>query len=253
MAVIPLLSAAGVGLRRGRASILQDISFELNGGELVMLAGPNGAGKSTLLHILAGQLMPEQGTLQLDGQDCRGFGPRHWAQQITLLPQLSSMSFPLSVQEVVELGGLAHSRSVVALRQQVQAALADWDITALATRDVRLLSGGEQQRCQLARSWVQVQQPQSRLWLLDEPLSALDLRHQQQCMQHIRQLTGAGRTVVMVMHDLNLARRFADRVLLLSAGRLVADGVARDVLTPEQVSETYRVDTVLEGDYLYWQ
>ena len=249
----PLLSACGLGLSRAGAAIVDDISFDLPAGQLVMLVGPNGAGKSTLLHLLAGQLQASHGELTLAGNSTRTFARRDWAQQVTLVPQLTAMGFPLTVEEVVELGGLAHASSVVALRTQVQQALDAWDIRYLAGRDVRLLSGGEQQRCQLARSWVQMQQAGSCLWFLDEPLSALDLRHQQQCMQHIQTLTAGGKTVVMVEHDLNLARRYADRVLLLSCGRLCADGDARAVVTAEQVSQVFRVDVMLEGDYLSWR
>ncbi|WP_430460133.1 ATP-binding cassette domain-containing protein [Thalassolituus sp. LLYu03] len=253
MAITPLLVADSLSLVRGRAPLLGDVSFSLGAGELVILAGPNGAGKSTLLHLLAGQSEPTQGTLTLDGQACHQFSRAQWAQKVTLVPQHSALGFPLTAEEVVSLGGLAHQDSVVALRQQVQQALHDWDIHYLAQRDVRQLSGGEQQRCQLARSWIQVRQSGSRLWLLDEPLSALDLRHQQQCLQHIRALTATGRTVVMVEHDLNLARRYADRVLLLSCGRLVADGAAADVLSAEQVAETFRIDAVLENGFLQWR
>jgi len=128
-----------------------------------------------------------------------------------------------------------------------------WEIDYLAKRDVRLLSGGEQQRCQLARSWVQVQQEGSELWLLDEPLSALDLRHQQQCMAVVRQLTAQGKTVVIVVHDLNLARHHADRVVLMGCGRVVADGNPQAVLTAEQVAETFRLDIQLDGNYLNWR
>jgi len=251
-AMQPLLEAQALTVCRNGADILHDVSFSLLSGELVMLVGPNGAGKSTLLNLLGGLSLPDAGSLSLNNEATVEFSRADWATQVTLVPQLSNAGFPLSAEEVVELGGLAHSQSVVALRKQVQQALQDWDIEWLAQRDIRQLSGGEQQRCQLARSWVQMQQPGSLLWLLDEPLSALDLRHQQQCMTKARQLTAEGKTVVMIVHDLNLARRFADRVLLLSCGRLVADGTAQEVLTAEQVSEIFMLDVTLEGNFLSW-
>ncbi|MCT7360429.1 ATP-binding cassette domain-containing protein [Thalassolituus pacificus] len=247
-----LIQASGLGLTRGGAAIVDDVGFSLAAGELVMLVGPNGAGKSTLMNMLAGLLRPDCGVLQFAAADTVSWQRSDWAQRVTLVPQLSPMNFPLSVSEVVQLGGLAHSTSVVELRTQVHEAMQAWDVHYLADRDVRLLSGGEQQRCQLARSWIQVNQADSQLWLLDEPLSALDLRHQQQCMSQIRQLTATGKSVLMVVHDLNLARRYADRVLLLCCGRLVADGPAREVLTAGQVTQTFCVETLLEGDYLHW-
>ena len=247
-----LLTTQGLTVERGGAAIVDDIHLNIQAGERVMLVGPNGAGKSTLLQRLAGVQPLSRGSIHIQGQPTAHWRHQDWAQALAYLPQLSLLNFPLSVREVVQLGAMPHSDSVVALRRQVLDALERWDIHWLADRDVRLLSGGEQQRCQLARSWLQMQAPQSRLWLLDEPLSALDLRHQQQCLQHIHALAASGRSVVMVVHDLNLALRHADRVLLLCCGRLVADGRAQDVLTAERVSEVFGVATRLEGGYLQW-
>lgn len=241
-----------LGLSKGNTPILQNISARLPAGQLTMLVGPNGAGKSTLLSLLAGLSLPSAGRLQFAGDDTRHWARQHWAQQVTLVPQLSQMGFPLSVREVVELGGLAHATSVVQLREATRQALADWDIDYLADKEVRLLSGGEQQRTQLARSWIQIQQPGSRLWLLDEPLSALDLRHQRQCLERVRQLQASGKSILMVVHDLNLALRYADRVLMLCCGELVADGPPDQVLTAERVSQVFQVETRLGQGYLHW-
>lgn len=241
-----------LGLSKGNTPILQNISARLPAGQLTMLVGPNGAGKSTLLSLLAGLSLPSAGRLQFAGDDTRHWARQRWAQQVTLVPQLSQMGFPLSVREVVELGGLAHATSVVQLREATRQALADWDIGYLADKEVRLLSGGEQQRTQLARSWIQIQQPGSRLWLLDEPLSALDLRHQRQCLERVRQLQSSGKSILMVVHDLNLALRYADRVLMLCCGELVADGPPDQVLTAERVSQVFQVETRLSQGYLHW-
>lgn len=241
-----------LGLSKGNTPILQNISARLPAGQLTMLVGPNGAGKSTLLSLLAGLSLPSAGRLQFAGDDTRHWARQRWAQQVTLVPQLSQMGFPLSVREVVELGGLAHATSVVQLREATRQALADWDIDYLADKEVRLLSGGEQQRTQLARSWIQIQQPGSRLWLLDEPLSALDLRHQRQCLERVRQLQASGKSILMVVHDLNLALRYADRVLMLCCGELVADGPPDQVLTAERVSQVFQVETRLSQGYLHW-
>lgn len=241
-----------LGLSKGNTPILQNISARLPAGQLTMLVGPNGAGKSTLLSLLAGLSLPSAGRLQFAGDDTRHWARQRWAQQVTLVPQLSQMGFPLSVREVVELGGLAHATSVVQLREATRQALADWDIGYLADKEVRLLSGGEQQRTQLARSWIQIQQPGSWLWLLDEPLSALDLRHQRQCLERVRQLQASGKSILMVVHDLNLALRYADRVLMLCCGELVADGPPDQVLTAERVSQVFQVETRLSQGYLHW-
>ncbi len=247
-----LLQTRHLTVERGGTAIVDDINLDIQAGELVMLVGPNGAGKSTLLQRLAGVQPLSRGSIHLQGQATAEWRHQDWARVLAFLPQLSPLNFPLSVREVVQLGALPHSNSVVTLRRQVQDALERWDIGWLANRDVRLLSGGEQQRCQLARSWLQMQAPPSRLWLLDEPLSALDLRHQQQCLQQLRATASAGKAVLMVAHDLNLARRHADRVLLLCCGRLVADGKPREVLTAAQVAAVFGVQTHLDGDWLHW-
>jgi len=241
-----------VSLKKGNSIILRDISFELNSAEITMLVGPNGVGKSTLLNLLAGLNQPDSGEISVEQQATADWSREQWAQKITLVPQLSQMGFPLAVREVVELGGLAHCQSVVELREATRKALIDWEIDYLADQEVRLLSGGEQQRTQLARSWIQMHQPDSQLWLLDEPLSALDLRHQRQCLQHVQQLKQQGKAILMVVHDLNLALRYADRVLMLSCGELVADGPAADVLTAERVSDVFQVEAELRDSYLSW-
>lgn len=247
-----LMQLQGVGLSKGRVNILGDISLQIAAGELVMLVGPNGAGKSTLLSILAGLSPADSGAVSVAGEAAEHWPRERWAQHITLVPQLSQMGFPLTVREVVELGGLAHSQSVVELREQTRLALQTWDIEYLTDKEVRLLSGGEQQRTQLARSWIQIHQPLSKLWLLDEPLSALDLRHQRQCLQLVQQIKQQNKSVLMVVHDLNLALRYADRVLLMCCGELVADGCAADVLTAERVSNIFQVETRLEHGVLNW-
>lgn len=247
-----VMQVNNIGLDKGRTTILHDISFSLSAGEVTMLVGPNGVGKSTLLTVLAGLTRVNSGDIRVNDESTRHWSREQWASRISLVPQLSQMSFPLSVREVVELGGLAHSTSVVALREQTAQALKDWEIDYLQQQEVRLLSGGEQQRTQLARSWIQVQHPSSCVWLLDEPLSALDLRHQRQCLEHVQRLKQQGKTLMMVVHDLNLALRYADRVLMLSCGRLVADGHPAEVLTAASVSDVFQVETRLQHGVLSW-
>ena len=247
-----MMELSHIGLTKGKAAILRDIKTRIAPGQLTMLVGPNGAGKSTLLSILAGLTLPTEGHVTLAGEATSGWARERWARAVTLVPQLSQMGFPLTVREVVELGGLAHSQSVVQLREATRHALNDWDIHYLAGQEVRLLSGGEQQRTQLARSWIQVQQPDTHFWLLDEPLSALDLRHQRQCLQLVQQLKAQNTGVVMVVHDLNLALRYADHVMMLCCGELVAEGTPQQVLTAERVSQVFQVDTQLTEAGLSW-
>ena len=240
-----LIQASGLGLSRAGAAIVDDVGFQLARGELVMLVGPNGAGKSTLMNMLAGMLQPDRGTLQFNQQDTRSWQRRDWAQRVTLVPQLSPMNFPLSVSEVVQLGGLAHSDSVVALRTQVQDALRAWDIAYLAGRDVRLLSGGEQQRGLIARALVQ----QAALIILDEPVNHLDVFYQHQVLSLLRNLAHQTNiTVVMSLHDLNLTANYCDEICLLDQGRVHAQGDAETVLKADILQQVFHLPNVVRRD-----
>ncbi|MDF1762954.1 MAG: ATP-binding cassette domain-containing protein [Oleibacter sp.] len=232
--------------------LLQSIQLSLQPGSLHVLAGPNGAGKSTLLKPLAGLLRATSGKIFIGGEDTQAWSRQRWAQTVCYVPQLSAMTFPLTVREVLLLGTHGQTLTAAQIHTRIDEAMTRWDLTWAAETDVSVLSGGEQQRCQLARAWIQLQQSEMKVWLLDEPLSALDPRHQQDCMQAINKACEQGITVVMVAHDLNLARRAADKVILLQCGTLVAYGVPQTVLSVENVRSVFRVDAHLQGDFLIW-
>lgn len=234
------------------APILQDMSLELHAGELVALVGPNGAGKSTLLQVLAGLKPLTGGQYWLGDKNTQTWREREFAQALSYLPQRTSVAFALTVAEVVALGSRMQALTQVQRRARVMQALTLWQLDALAQRDVRTLSGGEQQRVQLARSFVQLHAESCRLWLLDEPFSALDLRHQAGCFKQMQAQCAQGKTVLWVVHDLNEARRLASRVLLLDGGRLVADGAPKEVLSAKRVSQVFTVETAVGTEYLHW-
>ena len=233
-------------------TILQPVSFQLAAGELCAVVGPNGAGKSSLIQRLSGVLPLDAGQIDILGQSVAGWQAEQWAQRVAYLPQLSQVNFSLSVTEVIALGGLSQAWSQTQRQSLVEESLVCWQLEALAKRDMRSLSGGEQQRVQLARSWVQMQSSSAVLWLLDEPFSALDLRHQALCLDNIQRVQQQGKTVLVVMHDLNIARMRADHVLLLDRGCLVAQGEAQQVLTAEQVSGVFGVTVSEQGALLSW-
>lgn len=233
-------------------SVLQDMSFQIYPGELVMLVGPNGAGKSSLMQSVAGVLAPTSGNLLVQQQEPSSWSAKDWARHISYLPQHNPVNFALSVPEVVRLGGLAHEYYGEALDQQAQRAIELWQLTEFGSREIRRLSGGEQQRCHLARSWLQMQSASSQLWVLDEPLSALDLQHQKLCLEQIKAQTKQQKSVLMVAHDLNLVRHYADRVLLIDKGRLLAAGKAEDVLTAENIKRVFQVEASVQGSYVRW-
>jgi iron complex transport system ATP-binding protein len=234
-----LLEARDVGYRIGAAELLRGVDLALERGRLLAIGGPNGAGKSTLLKVLAGELEPSSGQVLLDGRLLAGFRPRELARRRAVLPQQTILQFAFSAEEVVELGRSPHRRRFGGWTtndvRAVQEAMEGVDVGPLAARSFPSLSAGEQARVSLARVLAQ----ETELLLLDEPTAALDLRHQELVMQLARELVDRGRTVVAVVHDLNLAARHADDVALLKDGGLAALGSPWDVLTEATVEAVF--------------
>jgi iron complex transport system ATP-binding protein len=234
---IPALEARGVGYTVGGARLLADVSLAVRPGELVALVGPNGAGKSTLLRVLAGDLDPTEGGVLLDGKPLGSYRAAALARRRAVMPQQTILQFAFTVREVVEMGRAARPNSdSEAHRAAVDASLARTDASALAGRTYPTLSGGEQQRVTLARVLAQ----EAPLLLLDEPTNSLDLRHQELVLQTARSAAADGAAVLAVLHDLNLAAAYADRVALLSGGRLAACGPPWEVFTEALLSEIFQ-------------
>lgn len=239
----PLLQAEGLSSRYGRRGtplVLQDVGFSLADGEVVGLIGPNGSGKSSLLKCLAGLRALTEGRLALQGRALHAYHRDELARTVAYVPQLSGPSMSLRVLDMVLLGRLPH-RGRSTPEQDLSMALAAIERLALeklALRHFSDLSGGERQRVLMARALAQ----QGRLLLLDEPTSDLDLRHQLTTLQTVRDLadqTGVG--AVIAIHDLALAARFCDRLLLLRGGRVHAMGPSNEVLTPAHIEALFEV------------
>ena len=244
---ISRLAVQGLTVRRGGRTILDAMGCEFRSGELTAICGPNGAGKSTLLAVLAGSLAPGGGQVRLDGRPLGQWPALAHARRRAVLVQQAVLQFPFLVAEVVALGRSPHhGRSGVADDERmVGEAMRLVGIEDLAERDYLALSGGERQRVHIARGLAQVWEAPAdgaRWFLLDEPTASLDLRHQIGLMKTLRRLAREGWGVVAVLHDLHLVARWADRCLLVSEGRLVADGAPVAVLTPERIGEVYELE-----------
>lgn len=237
-----LASADQVSLLLGTRAVLQDVSATFAAGQVVALVGPNGAGKSSLLRVLAGLIKPTRGTVVLGGRDIAGLPPAEIARHIAYLPQAREIHWPMAARAIVALGRLPHQVLGTTTPKRdaavISSALAAMDITSFADRPVLTLSGGEQARVLMARALAQ--EPQ--LLLTDEPTAGLDLRHQLDLMQCLRARAAAGGASIIALHDLGLAARFADQIILLAEGRIVARGAATDVLTEARVSAVYGVE-----------
>ncbi|WP_431074489.1 heme ABC transporter ATP-binding protein [Microbacterium phyllosphaerae] len=232
------LQACGVTvLVGGERAILDDASIEVRAGEIHALVGPNGAGKSTLFGVLAGDVTPSAGAVLLDGAPITGVRAQDMARARAVLLQENTVSFSFSAEQVVRMGRAPWARTGAAEDDDeiVAAAMASTEVLSLSPRAVTSLSGGERARVALARVIAQ----STGILLLDEPTAALDLKHHEDVMRLIRGQADAGTAVAIVLHDLNAALAHADRVTLLSEGRVAATGAAAEVLTAERIEAVY--------------
>jgi iron complex transport system ATP-binding protein len=237
-----VLKFEGATVGYGSKAVLRDVSLTVNAGEVVAVVGPNGVGKSTLVRAASGVLAPLEGQILVDGQDIQGLTPAQRARAIAVVPQATSLPGAFTALQVVlagrtpYLGWLEREGPAdleIALRAMQRTAIRDF-----IDRRVDEMSGGEQQRLLIARALAQ----QATVLLLDEPTAHLDLRHQDAVLELVRQLALEGGLAVMItLHDLNLVARFADRVALLSHGRVRKLGLPAEVLTPDELQAVYGV------------
>jgi iron complex transport system ATP-binding protein len=239
--VSAILSATGLTVRLGAATIIADASLTLRRGELAVMVGPNGAGKTTLMRALAG-LLPADGEIRIDGQMLASLGPRERARRIAYLPQGHVFHWPMPAASIVMLGREPHadrfSTTSAADRAAVGRALRATGTEMFAERPVTTLSGGERARVALARALA----TEAAILLADEPTASLDPRHQLVVMALLRDAARNGTAVLAIMHDLLLAGRFADRVLVMDRGRLVADGPPGAALAGERLAGVFGVE-----------
>ena len=241
MTGFPMIQARKVLLRVARTVLLRDVTLDVHAGEVVALVGPNGAGKSSLLAAIAGDRPLARGQIRIAGRDVTTEPPRVLATLRAVLRQRSPLAAAFTALEVVQLGQLATGPGAEA---SARAALARVELDGLAHRSYPTLSGGEQQRVQLARVLAQAADQavhSAMAVLLDEPTSALDLRHRQLVARLARRAAADGHAVVIVVHDLDLAVRAADRVIMLAGGQILADGAPSDVLTPALIGRAFDV------------
>ncbi len=235
------IKISGLSYRVNGKTIVDEVSFEVKRNEFLCIVGPNGAGKSTLLRLLARIINPTGGHIQFDGKDILEHEARELYRKISFLPQTSYFDFPLSVLEVVLTGrypylGIFESESEEDIRR-AEDCLSLVDMEGFSRRKVTTLSGGEQQRASIARVLAQG----TDFIFLDEPSSHLDIHHKFALMELLRSLAQEGKGVVAVLHDLDLASRFCDRILVLENGRVSALGEPSHTLSEELLSSVFKV------------
>lgn len=243
-----------VGLHYGAAEVLADVTARFRPGELVAIVGPNGAGKSTLLGIMAGLRHGYSGRCYYRERDILVWRRRAFARCVSFVPQSLKVDFPFNAEQVVTMGRTPYGGGLFETDEDhdaVERAMKITDTLAFRNRDFRSLSGGERQRVVIASALAQ--SPETLL--LDEPTTYLDLKHQVETYRLLRDLARDGMLAVAITHDLNLALTYADRVLMLRAGRVVADGAPHDVLTAGRIHEVFSVTADLRngnGDSRPW-
>jgi len=244
--------ALDLAVRYGRARLraLDGVTMRVPEGALYAVLGPNGSGKSTLMRALMGVVRPERGEVRIGGKPTHSWTRRALAQAVGAVPQAEHLTFPLTVRDFVGMGRYPHlgplrpegEEDRVAIRE----AMHRCDVAALVDRDVTTLSGGELQRVRIARALAQ--EPSGLV--LDEPTASLDIRHEMTIFRLLRDSADRGMTVLLITHHINLAARFADRFLLLSGGRVAAEGRADDVFTEEILESVYRWPVAVRTDPL---
>lgn len=238
------LEAKGIAIGFNGASLLRDVELAVASNELVGLIGPNGSGKTTLLRVLANLHRPDAGTVQLDGQAIAQLGERRLARRIAYLAQGGDAHWPMRVDALVALGRLPHRGPFGgpgdADRLAIERAMHAADVGGLRRRTMAHLSGGERMRVLLARA-LAVEAP---LLLADEPVAALDPSHQLRVMQLLQSTAREGAGIVVVLHDLSLAARFCDRLILIAGNGVVAQGSHSEVLTPRNLAQAYGVEFI---------
>lgn len=232
-----------------RQLVLSAVNLRVEPGEMVGIIGPNGSGKSTLLRVLGRLLQPWDGVVYLDGRRLADLSPREVARCMAMLPQAPAAPPELTVYELVGYGRYPHvpwlKRLGPADREAIDRAIRDCRLEALAGKPLATLSGGERQRAWLAMTLAQ----EPRVMLLDEPVTFLDINHQLEMLELIAALNRErGITVVMVMHDINLAARYCRRLVALKDGQIVADGPVEEVLRPEVLREVFHVEVQVGTD-----
>ena len=252
-----MLQATNITFRVGQKALVSDISISFAPAKVHLLIGPNGAGKSTLIKVLARLLRPQTGKVEYEGVDVQHASEMQLAKRRAVLSQAIDLAFPLTVREVVMMGRYPHfgGRPGPTDQRIVDDVMAHFDVTEFSARNYQTLSGGERQRVNFARVVGQlwrddqgaydstVDVGECRYLLLDEPLTFLDIRHQIDFMKKLRAFAAAPDLVTVgVVHDLNLAARFADRIVLLSEGRIVANGTPSEVLTREQIRSVFGIE-----------
>ena len=243
-----MIDVDGISVDLGEVRVLDDVSLDVQGGEILGLIGPNGSGKTTLIRSIAGLLTPATGQVWIDGTEVSDLARRALSRQVAVVPQNTTLSFGFSVREIIAMGRTPyygrlndHDPRGSAI---VDEALEQTATEHLADRSITEVSGGERQRVLIARAIAQ----DTPVMLLDEPTASLDIRHQVDTFDLVRDAVDEGKAAIAAIHDLNLAARYCDRLVLLSNGRTIAHGTPTEVLQSGPIEGAFDTETAVRED-----
>ncbi|HEY5405475.1 MAG TPA: heme ABC transporter ATP-binding protein [Ginsengibacter sp.] len=242
-----MLEIKDAGYAVGKKWLLQNVSYQFTPGKCYMICGPNGAGKSTLMKLLSLLLIPDSGEVYYNNSKVNYSKKEEYAKYRAVLSQQVDISFPMEVEEVVMMGRYPHFKINPTKEDNeiCNEIIALQDLEAFRKRNFLTLSGGEKQRVQFARVLAQIwKMPKdgSRILLLDEPISSLDIKYQFDFLQHVKQFLNDKTIVIAILHDLNLALNYADEIILLNKGKLFASGNPADVLSPQNIDKVFQLN-----------
>ncbi len=238
-----MISAENVTVTRAGRKLIDNLGLDLEPGRFTVVIGPNGAGKSTLMKVISGEMKPDTGFVSYHGASVDLCQPVDLARRRAVLPQATQLAFPFTALEIVRMGAVA--QGALNPTEQARQALSRVGLRGFESRPYPSLSGGEQQRVQFARALAQVPQPVAdgvpRALFLDEPTASLDLGHQISVLEIARDFADAGGIVLAILHDLNLAAEFADHLVVLNHGRVVAEGACLETVNDEIIASVYGI------------
>nr|WP_294874334.1 heme ABC transporter ATP-binding protein [uncultured Pedobacter sp.] len=240
-----MLIADSLTFEAGRRALVKDVSFSIRPGELLLILGANGAGKSTLLKMLSGEKTPSKGVVKLHNKEIQQYSPSLLALKRGVMNQQNVINMAFTVTEIVMMGRYPHYKSNPSINDTeiIQQAMELTGVKDFSERSYLTLSGGEQQRVQLARVLTQIWDVPNALLLMDEPVASLDLQYQQQTLAIAKMLAKRGFMVISILHDINLAAQYGDRILLLKNGRKWYDGAPAEVLSSKNIYEVFEIES----------
>lgn len=245
-----MITVKNIHYSAGQAKLLDNVSFDVQPGEMLAIIGANGAGKSTLLKLLCKEIPVSAGEISIRQQPINSYKLDHLAKFRAVLAQSNTLSISFKVDELIMMGRYPHfdNNPTATDIEIVRSVMEETGTTAFADRDYNTLSGGEQQRVQLARVIAQIYDQPQGLLFLDEPTNGLDLLYQQQILVLARNLADRGYCVVSILHDINFASRYADKVLMLKKGKRIAFGKPQDVITCDNIHKAFNIQVRLFND-----